>query len=417
VSREAAVRRLAVVSLFAALACGRAAATPVAPPAGSPPAPAAASPEPIDTLPLDLLFGRMPFVEVRVAGSPPLTFNLDTGADGELLNARWARELGLRVENARTVEQPGGAIEMGFVRRVSLSIGRVVLRDHTLETAPLSFLEPFVAHRLDGLLGHGFLSSHIVEIDYPNRKLRVYAPTAALPVGPRQAAVPLEIGTIDAFVRVRIGREGKSPVDAKLELDTGSFEGLGLSGAFVDRHAIVSPAQPRVPLPGLAIGGETSGYRTRVPWVEVGRFRIARPVIGVVTSEKSDPAASVGGTLGADILTRFKVILDYPHRRMILEPGPELERPSEADMIGLLFVASGPEFKQLSVHSVTAGSPAERAGLRAGDRILTVDGTPVADVPLERLWRLSFEAGRSVKFGLERAGKRVEVTVVARRSI
>ena len=62
------------------------------------------------------------------------------------------------------------------------------------------------------------------------------------------------------------------------------------------------------------------------------------------------------------------------------------------------------------VGKILPGSPAERAGLREGDDIVAVEGTPVADFPgLVSL--VQPNAGRTLEFSVERAGQRLEVSV------
>ena len=63
-----------------------------------------------------------------------------------------------------------------------------------------------------------------------------------------------------------------------------------------------------------------------------------------------------------------------------------------------------------TIGSMEPGSPAERAGLAAGDRIVAVGGTPVADFPsLVKL--VQPQPGKTLEFTIERPGERVVVPV------
>lgn len=75
-----------------------------------------------------------------------------------------------------------------------------------------------------------------------------------------------------------------------------------------------------------------------------------------------------------------------------------------------LRVPSPPE-----VESVEAGSPAEQAGLAPGDRLLTLDGRPLASVP-QLQGEVSRSAGRPIQLELERSGVRHTSPVTARLS-
>jgi len=68
------------------------------------------------------------------------------------------------------------------------------------------------------------------------------------------------------------------------------------------------------------------------------------------------------------------------------------------------------------VEGVEQGGAAEEAGLRAGDRVLTIDGLPVEDLPLYSRWPrdLAPRPGESLPIGVERGADTVAVTVVYR---
>jgi len=81
---------------------------------------------------------------------------------------------------------------------------------------------------------------------------------------------------------------------------------------------------------------------------------------------------------------------------------------------GALLPGLGFEFWYPTVPAVVGtmqpGSPAERAGLAAGDRIVAVDGTSVADFPaLVKL--VQPQPGKTLEFTVERSGSRVVVPV------
>jgi carboxyl-terminal processing protease len=71
---------------------------------------------------------------------------------------------------------------------------------------------------------------------------------------------------------------------------------------------------------------------------------------------------------------------------------------------------------QLRVVAPLAGSPAERAGLAAGDAIVAIDGTDASQLtPAEAQARLDGPRGTSVSLELERAGVRQTLTLVRER--
>ena len=119
----------------------------------------------------------------------------------------------------------------------------------------------------------------------------------------------------------------------------------------------------------------------------------------------------IGGNLGAGILKRFRVIFDYAHDCLWLEPQPGWESaPFERDRAGLDLER---EPGALGVLFVAPGSPAEAGGWKVGDRIVAVNGKPVGDVYDESIDRFGRgPEGTSIKLRLEDGTER---TLVLRR--
>jgi hypothetical protein len=374
----------------------------------------ATAPRPVAELPLKLILGRVPIVQVTIGGSRPLAVLPDTGADDDILNARIARELKLHVLDPQVIEQPGGAIEMGQIEGVQLKIGSVPVQNLAMVSAPLDPLQPFIGQPLDGILGHGFFSQFVVEFDYAARRVRLFAPETYV-APPKAVMIPITFRGKSPLVEITLeGATGES-VKTLVEIDTGSFESLGLKGAFLDGHRLVPADAPKRPLFGLAIGGETTGYRTRLAAATLGPFRLSRPVTSATTSGDGG-SADVAGVLGAEALNRFKVIVDYSRKQLFLIPNRELNRPSDYfDFLGAQIVAAGEHFNQFRINAVMPDSPASEAVLQPGDEIVAIDGQATARMSVEQVIGKFSKPGDRRRLELTRAGKRLTVTVTTRR--
>jgi regulator of sigma E protease len=98
----------------------------------------------------------------------------------------------------------------------------------------------------------------------------------------------------------------------------------------------------------------------------------------------------------------------------------QLERLAtrEIDAATLRAIGLGPAFSEPVLGDVKAGGPAEAAGLRKGDRVLAIDGVPMADAHTvrDRIMK-SAEAGAapSQTWRIERDGRLLDVVVQPRR--
>jgi hypothetical protein len=372
------------------------------------------TPRPVAELPLRLLIGRLPIAQVSIGGSRPLAFILDTGANDDIVNSRVVRELGLHVVNPQLVEQPGGAIEMGQIESVQLRLASVPVQDLAMVSAPLDPLQPFIGQQLDGILGYGFFSQFVVEFDYAAQRARLFAPETY--VAPRKAVmIPITFRGKSPLVEITLeGATGES-VKTWVEIDTGSFESLGLKGAFLDEHRLVLANAPKRPLFGLAIGGETSGYRTRLAAATLGPFRLSRPVTSATTSGDAG-SGDVAGVLGGEALNRFKVIVDYSRKQLLLIPNCGLRRPSEYyDFLGAQIISAGEHYNQFQIKAVMPDSPASEAGLQSGDDIIAIDGQITNKMSLVQVIGNFSKGGYRRRLDVSRGGKRLTIVVTTRR--
>jgi predicted metalloprotease with PDZ domain len=134
------------------------------------------------------------------------------------------------------------------------------------------------------------------------------------------------------------------------------------------------------------------------------------------TNEGALASEDFAGNIGNRILERFRVTLDYEHRRIWLEPGRRYGVRDAFTRTGLL-LGWWPD--HIEAVSVLAGSPAEKAGVQDGDRVTAIDGKAAGEWKLADLDAM-FEAGpdgRRVTLTVNRDGKDVALTMVLREML
>ena len=207
---------------------------------------------------------------------------------------------------------------------------------------------------------------------------------------------------------------GRAPIKAKLKIDTGSTDALGLNGSFVKDAKLVSLKQKVVPQPGVALGGITENYVTRIGGLRIGNLLIKSPVTGY---SKDLTRGGDAGTIGGEIFRRFKVIFDYSRGRMILEKNSQFDEPYKYDASGLFLAMKGVNFDLVKVLRVTEKTPAAEAGLREGDTILKIDNKQANTFSLEQIRQIFMQEDHTYHLTVERNGKATEVRITLRTLI
>jgi predicted aspartyl protease len=127
-------------------------------------------------------------LQVKIAGKGPFNMLLDTDTDPSAIDAATARELGL-VVGAKGSPATGGGTETNTVypaRLPNVEIGEVTAKDVAAATIDLTRLSERIGKPIHGVLGYSFLKDRIVQIDYPNQKLRFFteSPYPRIKFGP-----------------------------------------------------------------------------------------------------------------------------------------------------------------------------------------------------------------------------------------
>jgi hypothetical protein len=156
--------------------------------------------------------------------------------------------------------------------------------------------------------------------------------------------------------------------DIPLQFDSGSSATVSLTQTVIDRiHARPTGEHSR--------GIDAKGHILEYPKFKVSRIQIGTEVFTDVTAELDvhDPsyqADQIGqqGFLGTSLLKPYKVVLDYPHRRMTLIP-PGTPKSSASGCQGTV-VSFAPQWH---------GEPATQAGIDLGPLVLWWDtGAPTS---------------------------------------
>ncbi len=331
------------------------------------------------------------FLRARINGHGAWLL-LDSGAGVMALERARERALGLRERGRRIIRGMGaGPVEAGMVRNVDVALGPLDLRIATAVAVGLDALRETAGHEVDGVLGYELLRRWVVAIDYAAGVVRLYEPSGFRYAG-AGTVVPLRIEDGHAYAAAAVDLAGSGALASReYMIDTGA------SRALVDPDLIRAP-EGRETLGGLGIGAARSARLARVPALRFGGVRF-------------DGALGVTGPLraiGAGLLRRFVAWFDYPHRRLILVPGPHLRDGFPADASGLLLLRSGGT-GPIAVRAALAGTPAAAAGLRAGDVVERVDGEVATELGLDRLRALLRRDGAEVRLSVRRGAARWEV--------
>jgi Aspartyl protease/PDZ domain len=364
------------------------------------------------TVPFEL-YENTPFVEVRVNGTGPLWFLIDSGADTCLIDRRHAASLGLNVRGQSSTTGFGdGATSISFARGVVLSLGAIELPRQTVVVYQFSELEPILGRRIDGIIGRNLFERFVVEFDYIRKSMTIYEPKSYTYSG-SGVKLPLTFDDDLPMVPGAVMPNERSPgLPGKFLIDTGANDQLDLNTGFVNKHRILDAVSRTVPASAFGANGESKGRSGRIFALKLGSFRVDNPISGLsqaTNGVEADPDRE--GRIGGGILSRFHLAFDYSRKVLFIEPNERLADSFETDMTGLRLTAGGAEFNIFTVREVRPDSASDGAGFRAGDVILEIDGAPAGRFSLAQIREMFKRDGNTYSIIIDRAGTRMPLSL------
>ena len=352
----------------------------------------------ISKVPFELVNNHI-YVDGAVDGKPA-RFLVDTGGIS-LLTPAAAKKFGLASTGRMAVSGAGeNPTDLAFARGKQVRVGEATLSDPMFYVVDLGNLPQIEGMPIDGLVGYEMFRRFVVQIDYANKVLTLVDPKKfEPPVG----ATALDFKLAGTTPEISGELDGMPVV---LTVDTGSRDSLTLSSPFVRAHGLVAKyaASPEAVI-GWGVGGAARGRPARFGTLKLGVLAVKDIAGDLSISDKgafSDP--NVAGNLGGGALHRFTVTFDYANRKMYLAPNANFGKTDLFDRSGLWLFADGDALK---IVDVAPGSAAEHAGMRVGDRLISIGHAAVPTKSLtdwRRQWR-ELPSGTHVAVAFLRNGK------------
>jgi hypothetical protein len=359
-------------------------------------------------------------IQVTLDHSKPISFILDTGVKYAMIDLSLAKSLGLKLGDQVPVGGTGKNIINGNLLK-SGSFSVVGLEGFTQPlflAMPLDDIAKFHGHEIGGIIGFDFISQFVVEIDYVKNVITLHDTSLYQYHGHGDKIRAVFNSSGHLQVKADVMTDGGDTLTGTFILDNGNGAGAILYTPFVEKGHFLPSKRPTVRWQqGGGIGGHIDGMVGRVNGLKLGRFTIDNPV--TVFSQATTGAftsTEVQGNIGAGILRKFNLILDYSHNTIILEPNARFGEPTEYNRTGILLTSSGRNFKTFTIQDVLENSPASRAGLMKGDLLTGINGRPSTDYTLPQIREL-FKDAKQCDLIVRRKNKSLQKTLKLARLI
>jgi aspartyl protease/PDZ domain-containing protein len=342
-------------------------------------------------IPFQLVGGNRIYISAAVDGVP-VDMLLDSGAETTVLDQSFARRAGVRGRGDVGVQGSGGAASSSVATGVRVRLARTYFDSLSTLVMDLSGVAHALSIPLAAILGQEVFYASVVDIDFARRRIafrdpsRFRAPTNAI-------RMPLSPANGDRTIPVSI--EGRPAVPMYFDLGNGSP--IDLFPSYWQPQHLLDGRRRSELLNGGAGGQRTTAVASVRNILVAGYEFLDVPANFINPGPTTANTARVFGNLGLPVLSRFRLIADFPHNALyVIANRTALEQPFPRDRSGL---AALPSDSTLNVIFVAPNSPAARQGWRVGEKIIAINGTSVRKLSAldATQWRYG-SAGTVVRF-------------------
>ncbi len=338
---------------------------------------------------------------------------VDTGGTDLLVSESLARDLGIEVPAFKAADQSAASPSRPPVMRV----GGVALDTEGMTVAVRAGRVALPGIQAECTIAPRCLRRLHVVFDYPARRLTLARPGTLKPSG---TPVPCRVNPETGLFLVEAVVDGRRLALGVDNGSAGTWVSDALTAAWLVRHAdwpYATGAAGSTNFFGFPF--ETRGTLMTLPAVAIGAATPVREVAvlglpqGLFDWYSKKSAGAVVGFLGADVVARYRLEVDFPGQMTWWRPGSAPAR-RDLDIVGLT-IRPEPDGSFAVAGVVSRNGRPMVDGVEPNDTLLRVDGLDVTNVPMGTVIdALRGTPGGTRTLLLERAGRRltVQATVV-----
>lgn len=326
----------------------------------------------VSTIPFKLLDNSHVILKVKVNDQDEeLDFVFDTGASAGVIDKSTAKRLGINANRKTRVPGAGGVQTYDLAMDQQVQMGdNIKLKLPYLVSVDLNRFHEVSDEKYQGIIGYSLLSKFVTKMDYENEELVLYNSINDIDLeGYEKISIDMHSGAIPV-VPITFQLKGKT-YSGKVLFDSGAGLSLSVNTPFVNKHKLTTKADKKVIRKSENLGSTSTSEKIAIESIKLGSFTFKDLTI-LLSDDKSGVSSYKGylGILGAKVIQRFNIILDYKKQNLYIKPNAKFTEKFEFPMTTIRMKKKN---GNIIIDNIEENSAEYKDGLRKGDIILSMN--------------------------------------------
>lgn len=347
-----------------------------------------------------------------VVNGRPVSLMFDTGFSGSVV-----------VDNSVNLGTPTGTMTLrdfvGEFQAPTIKIKTLTMGDFKADTKDMEAVQQRRSNMsfsyntyCVGIMGFDVIADHVTEINFEKKRFIFHPNTTDIskrvPDNKRTFLAKLLPKGADSM---EIAVEANNGKKMTLALDTGNAFYATTHKEVLERVGMwPSGKEAQFMKASFVASGEVSSWDIRMKDMKIFGVPVTESIWNIIDLPSS--SADHDGTVGFGFLKNFNITIDMSRRRVWLENWTgKVANEVKADL-GISAFPWERNQNRVTVFRVSKGSPAEKAGVKVGDILLSIDGQELLDTDVRRIMRLmEGDKGVPAKIVLSRKGELIRMEI------
>lgn len=356
------------------------------------------------------------FIQVQLNGEEEkLNFVFDTGASTTVLDKAVAKRLGIEPTSTQNAQGASGSQKYEIATGHRVHVQGITLDDLYMVLVDLSVLSQRSGMALDGIIGYDILKRYITQFNFETKTIQLYENIDEVSNLTSFDRFPMKFkNTPIPYMTMEYTLANGNVQEGDFLFDSGANATILFNTPYAKKHNLIHNI-------GKTIEGKARGLTQTSDYVlgsisalQFENYSFSELPVQLATAKSGVSASKAyAGILGAKIINRWNMVLDYKGRHFYLKPNDTYSNAFEFPLSGFSLEKKK---DKVMIAQLVEGSDAHKKGVEEGDELLAIDDFSTQNVKSYR--DLLKKEHKTIQLTLRKASGKVEkITIRLQRLI